>query len=108
MSSFGPNHHGACMWAFVNAATVTTSHNASGSTDHQQGDTTVNIDVDLDSGNYASFINGTGPGSDQAGIGTVRSRAAGTVRGVMFDDVKNTNGRFDTGYHTFLALGTYP
>jgi len=109
MSSFGPNHHGACVWAFVNAATVTTSHNTSGSTDNQSADTTVNIDVDLDSGNYASFVGGTGPSSGaQAGIGCIHSRGAGTIRGLMFDDVKNSNGRFDTGYHTFLALGTYP
>ena len=107
MSNYGPDHHGVCMWAFVNAGSVTASHNTSGSTDNQGGDTTVNIDVDLADLNYAAFINGIGPGSDQAGIGTVRSRGAGSVRGVMFDDVKNSNGRFDTGYHTFLALGAY-
>ena len=105
MSSFGPDHIGATMFASANQASLQDSFNCSGTTDNQGGDTTFNFSTSMDNDDYAIYGNSIGPGSDQAAISTCRSRSTSNIRMVVFDDTKNASGRFDTGYHSVGTIG---
>jgi len=105
MSSFGPDHIGATMFASANQASLQDSFNCSGTTDNQAADTSFDFSTSMDNDDYSIFGNSIGPGSDQAAISSCRSRSTTGIRMVVFDDTKDNNGRFDTGYHSVGTVG---
>ncbi len=99
------NQFASRTWASANQAALQDSFNVSSTTDNQGGDTTFTYTNAMANDDYAIFGSAIGPGSDQAGITTCRQRTTTFMRMVVFDDVKNTNGRFDTGYQSVGNIG---
>ena len=95
----------AKVWASANQAALQDSLNVSSTTDNQSGDTTFTYSNAMVNDDYAIFGSAVGPGSDTAGITTTRQRTTTFMRMVVFDDVKNASGRFDTGYQSVGNIG---
>ena len=92
-------------WASANQAALQDSLNVSSTTDNQSGDTTFTYSNAMVNDDYAIFGSAVGAGSDTAGITTTRQRTTTFMRMVVFDDVKNASGRFDTGYQSVGNIG---
>ena len=105
MSSFSFLNHGVTTFASAANATLQDNFNVSSTTDNQGGDTTFNFSNNMDNDDFAIFGNSLGPSHDQAAISSVNTRSTSSMRCLVFDDVKNSNGRFDTGYHTVGNVG---
>lgn len=105
MSSFSFLNHGVTCFASANQASLQDDFNVSTTADNQGGDTTFNYSNNMDNDDYAIFGQSIGPGSDQAAITSCRNRTTSSMRMVVFDEAKNTNGRFDTGYQSVGNVG---
>ena len=105
MSSFSFLNHGVNTFASASQATLQDNFNVSSTTDNQGGDTAFSYANNMDNDDYAIFGVMQGPSQDQAGISSCHSRATSSARMLCFDDVKNSNGRFDTTYQSMGNVG---
>ena len=98
--------HAAKAWASSNQASIIDSFNVASTTDNQQADTTYTYTTTLSNAGYAAGSGAVGPSSGaQAGPTSYHTPTTGSIRVVTFDEMKNSNGRFDTSYQAVTVSG---
>ncbi len=98
--------HAAKAWASSNQASIIDSFNVASTTDNQQADTTYTYTNTMSNAGYAAGSGSVGPSSGaQAGPTSYHTPTTGSIRVVTFDEMKNSNGRFDTSYQAVTVSG---
>ncbi len=93
-------------WASSNQASIIDSFNVASTTDNQQADTTYTYTNTMSNAGYAAGSGSVGPSSGaQAGPTSYHTPTTGSIRVVTFDEMKNSNGRFDTSYQAVTVFG---